>query len=137
VGIEDPARAATPRTIGELTGTATAVLTPSARTSVDVTVNNPNIAAMRVDRLSIDLVGVSGPDGRPVACQPSEFTVRQYTGGYGFVLPGSRTTSLSTLGVGQAQWPVVTMIDLPVNQDGCKNALLKLDVRADGTAVQS
>jgi hypothetical protein len=43
-------------------------------------------------------------------------------------IPADQTTpvSLSTLGVPQADWPVIEMIDTDSNQDACEGARLTL-----------
>ena len=41
-------------------------------------------------------------------------------------VPAHSTKSLSDMGVPQVQWPVLTMPDLPTNQDACKGAVFTL-----------
>jgi hypothetical protein len=66
-------------------------------------------------------------------CGVNDFTVTQFTGSYGFVLPAAGDTSLSRLGLPPSSWPQVSMLNRPVNQDGCKDATLNLGFT--GTAL--
>ena len=42
------------------------------------------------------------------------------------VVPGSSSETLSALGVPQACWPVLTMSDLPIDQNACAGATFEL-----------
>jgi hypothetical protein len=41
-------------------------------------------------------------------------------------VPASSTRTLAELGVPAAQWPQISIIDLPTNQDGCRTASVTL-----------
>ena len=60
------------------------------------------------------------------SCSAADFAVTQFSGSFDFVLPASATRTLAELGIPTSAWPSVTMLDRPINQDGCKNASLKL-----------
>jgi hypothetical protein len=46
------------------------------------------------------------------------------------VLKKHRTTDLVALGVPVEAWPLLTMLDRPLNQDGCQGAQLTLKLKA-------
>ena len=50
-------------------------------------------------------------------------------------VPARSTKSLSDLGIPQAQWPVLTMPDLPTNQDACEGATFTLLYLGTATAA--
>ena len=56
--------------------------------------------------------------------------LRPMLSGSPFASSTRMTRSLSQLGIGEAQWPEVEMINLPVNQDACKGATFQLDYSA-------
>jgi hypothetical protein len=47
-------------------------------------------------------------------------------------LPGRQSSDLRALGVPAELVPTLTILDRPVNQDGCKNAQIKLSFKARG-----
>jgi hypothetical protein len=47
-------------------------------------------------------------------------------------LPGRQSSDLRALGVPAELVPTLTMLDRPVNQDGCKNAQVRLSFKARG-----
>ena len=87
--------------------------------------------------MSISVTVVADPtkDGRVVTgCPASQnlLVARPFSGSV--VVPGSSAKTLSALGVPQAHWPVLTMPDLPINQDACAGATFELIYL--GTAAQ-
>jgi hypothetical protein len=100
----------------------TAALAPQASVPLELWFTNPNSVDFVVTDLTAEISGVHAPG----ACGPADFEVSQFSGGYGFVVSGLRRTSLSQLGIATAQWPHLTMMNRPVNQDGCRNALVTL-----------
>jgi hypothetical protein len=107
-------------------GTLPGALIPGMATPLDLTLSNPGPAA-RILGLDVDLYGVIAPRADAThPCTIDEFTVTQFSGSYGFTLPSSSTRTLGQLGFPPGQWPVVAMLNRPVNQDGCKGASLQL-----------
>ena len=45
---------------------------------------------------------------------------------------GKRTTTLATMRLPMESWPWLTMLNRPVNQDGCKGAEVRLKFKARG-----
>jgi hypothetical protein len=106
---------------GGLTGLAPGVSRP-----LDLTLTNPNKKALSVSNLGVTIDHVTRAAGATLPCDPSDYAVVQYTGPYPLTVPANGSASLSGLGVASSAWPRITMLDRPVNQDGCKGATLTL-----------
>ncbi len=116
----------TPPTAFAISGTLPGALIPGMATPLDLTLSNPG-PATRISRLDVDLYGVVAPQADAShPCTVDDFSVTQFSGSYGFTLPSSSTRTLGQLGFPSGQWPVVAMLNRPVNQDGCKGASLEL-----------
>jgi hypothetical protein len=91
--------------------------------ALDLALSNPANRAISVTNVSVVVTGTSaGP-----ACGPENFAVSQYSGPYPLSLPaGATDASLSSLRIPAAQQPQLMMLDLPVNQDACKNVTVDL-----------
>jgi hypothetical protein len=110
-----------------IAGSTTALLVPGGAAVIDLRLTNPRGPALRVSYLAVGITGVRAPLADAThPCTVRDFGVTQFSGRYGFTVPGSSTRSLAQLGFAQAQWPRVLMLDRPVNQDGCKQATLEL-----------
>jgi len=105
-------------------------LYPGASVPLDLTLTNPHAFAIQITQLTVTAETGTTRAG----CRGSEnFIVSQFAGAYPVRLtPGS--TRLSELVPDRKLWPRVGMLDLPYNQDGCKDTGLTL--RYDGTAVR-
>ena len=116
----------TPFTIaGNLTGQ----LAPGTALPLQLSVSNPNKKALSVNNLSVTLHDVARTAfavSHNQPCSTSDYLVTQYVGPYPLQVPGSTTMTLAQLGVPASQWPQITFLDRPVNQDGCKGATLTL-----------
>jgi hypothetical protein len=110
-----------------ISGTLPGALIPGMATPLDLTLSNPG-SATRISRLDVDLYGVIAPQADAThPCTVDDFSVTQFSGSYGFTLPSSSARTLSQLGFPSGQWPVVAMLNRPVNQDGCKGASLEFN----------
>src|SRR4051794_34261533 len=69
-----------------VSATSTVRLSPSATAKVNLVFTNPNTTALRVTAVKVSVGSVTGPGGEWVNCYPWEFTVRQFSGAYGFTL---------------------------------------------------
>jgi hypothetical protein len=129
-----------PTVIGDSTdfaisGTLHGALIPGMSTPLDLTLTNPG-PATRILRLGVDLYRVIAPRADAThPCTVDDFSVTQFSGKYGFALPSSSTRTLSQLGFPSGQWPVIAMLNRPVNQDGCQGA--SLDFRYSGVSTGS
>jgi hypothetical protein len=110
-----------------IAGSPTALLAPGGAAGIDLRVTNPGGRAVRVSSLVVGVKGVRAPLASPTRpCTVADFAVAQFSGGYGFSVPGSSTRSLGQLGFAVVLWPRVLMLDRPVNQDGCQHATVLL-----------
>jgi hypothetical protein len=111
-----------------LAGSADRLLAPGVSGFIDVAITNPNNQPLNVTNLSVAVTGTSKP-----ACTTSNFSVTQFSGTYPITVPANSTRTLSQLGITQSQRPKVTMINLPVNQDVCKNTGVALSFTGTGS----
>ena len=94
---------------------------------IDLTITAPRGGNLRVTNLSVTVTGTSNP-----RCTTGNFAVTQYSGHYPLAVPGGSTRTLQQLGVARSAWPAVTLRDLPVNQDACKNVAVTLAYAGTG-----
>jgi hypothetical protein len=113
-----------------LSGSSDRLLAPGVSGFIDVSITNPNNQPLNVTSITMSVTGTSKP-----ACTTSNFSVTQFSGTYPIVVPANSTRTLSQLGIMQAQRPKVTMLDLPVNQDICKNTGITLSFTGAGTGA--
>jgi hypothetical protein len=125
------AAAGKPYTIG---GTAQASLHPGREpVPIDLTFSNPNAGnggsgadGVRVAHLRVTISSVTGPNvSAESPCTAVDFAVTQFGGDTPVFLPEG-SSSLSSLGFPQSTWPKLTLVDRPVDQDGCKGATVHL-----------
>ncbi len=103
------------------------LLAPGASVPLDLGLTNRHGGPVEVARLTVGVARVRSVQADAAhPCTVGDFGVIQFSGAYGFRLPASRTRTLAALGIPAARWPRVTMLDRPVNQDGCKRASLTL-----------
>jgi hypothetical protein len=114
-----------------ISGWAPDPLTPGASRPLEVRITNPDALPLDVTGLTVALQAISAPRAGPtLPCGASDFSVVQYSGPP-LTVPRSSTRSLSDLGVPAGEWPQVSLIDRPTDQDGCQGATLNLSYRAD------
>jgi hypothetical protein len=102
-------------------------LVPGQAQRLDVSLANPNSATLAVSNLTVAVKSVSAPHATAaLPCTPADFAVSQFSGAYPLAAPPSATRTLADLGIPSAQWPQVSIIDRPSNQDGCKGATVTL-----------
>jgi hypothetical protein len=87
----------------------------------------PRGGTLNVTDLAVRVTGTSNTN-----CTAGNFTVTQYSGSYPLTVPGGSTRTLQQLGVPRSVWPAVTLLDLPVNQDACKNVAVTLTYAGTG-----
>jgi hypothetical protein len=109
---------------GEFTigGNAAHPFYPGTSQALDLTIANPFKFAIKVLNVSITVDSSSTKSGcsgtvNLLVTQPLRAT---------FPVPAGSTKSLSDLGVPHDDWPVLTMPDLPTNQDACEGATFEL-----------
>lgn len=111
----------------QITGVVRTWLAPDGTVPVDLALSNPGSVGLSVTRLTAHLENVSGGQGE---CSLDDFEIRQYSGRYALTIAAASSPSLGDLGVDAAQWPQLTMVDLPINQDGCKGATIAIGFTA-------
>lgn len=109
-------------------GSVTKVLYPGATSTVDLVLTNPNPIAIKVTSVVVTVAAATTKAGAPnPACNgATNLTVTRQLGP-DVVIPGRATRTLTQLGVPESQWPLVTMPNLPVNQDACKATTFTLN----------
>lgn len=130
--VSSPTRHSFPITDSRLRGT----LAPGVSLPVDLRLSNPYPFALRIVRLSVRVRSVSAPNAsRGHPCTTRDFVSSAFSGHCGFRLASHRRTSLGGLGFSTQQWPHVGMIHRPVNQDGCKQAMVTLGYSGTATTA--
>lgn len=116
----------------EIEGDATGVA-PGVTVPIELSFINKHPKPMSISRLRVTVQGLSAPaadDAHP--CVSEDFELTQIADSAAWSVPPRTTLSLVQLGVPRADWPQITMRDRPVNQDGCKGAVLTLGYTAHG-----
>jgi hypothetical protein len=107
-------------------GTAQGLLAPGVTQPVNLSLTNPSSSDLDITNLTIAVGGITASAGAVGGCTASDFAVRQFAGQYPIRLLSSRTVTLNDLGIPPSSWPQLTMINRPVDQDGCKGATVNL-----------
>lgn len=110
-------------------------LAPNVTKPIDLALSNRSGSDLWVYSLTTAIGAVNAPSATPaLPCTAADFSIHQYSGLLPvLLLPAHGSTSLSARGLAQATWPSVTMLNRPVNQNGCKGATLTFSY--GGTAV--
>ena len=110
-------------------------LWPGTSQSVNLLLTNPNGRAISVSSLTVGLRSVSAPGSSwALPCSTGDFVVAQFAGAYPLELPAHATRRLSDLAVPAPLWPRVTMLNRPVNQDGCRGATVTVGYSGEATS---
>jgi hypothetical protein len=113
-------------------GAAQAPLRPGTSAPVALRLANPNSHAVQMNRVRVLVTRVVAPRADAAhPCTPADFTVQQMPR-LTLRLPARSSTDLAALGVPEESWPWLTMLNRPVNQDGCQDAELTLTFKARG-----
>lgn len=118
-----------------ISGNAQGLLAPGTVAPLPLALTNPNKKALSVTNLTVTVQSVTRTAAAISAnrpCSTSDYQVRQYSGPYPLSIPGSSTLTLAQLGVASNQWPALTLLDRPINQDGCKGASVVLAYAGSG-----
>jgi hypothetical protein len=116
----------------KIIGSMHTLIAPGGTVPMDLALFNPNSMGLSVTRITARLEGVSRGLGE---CNLDDFRIRQYSGDYALTVPSSSTPSLTDLGIDVAQWPQLSMVNLPVNQNGCKNATIAISFTVEAHQV--
>jgi VCBS repeat-containing protein len=113
-----------------IAGDLSTPLTPGSKVPLDLTLTNPSNFDLLITNLAVE---VAEGTSKPSCSGTQNFKITQFTGAYPVVLhPG--TSQLSALVPSSSKWPQVEMLNLPANQDVCRNATITL--RYSGSATK-
>jgi hypothetical protein len=116
----------------KVTGGAQEPLRPGMTTPIVLTAKNPNSHRVWMNRIRVRIAGIDAPYADAAhPCTTADFKVHQMPRRT-MSLPGRQSSDLRALGVPQELMPTLTMLYRPVNQDGCKNAQVRLSFKARG-----
>jgi hypothetical protein len=119
-----------------IAGTLPNLLTPGTGEPLDLTLTNLQSTDLSVASLNVEVAGAGGPRiDSAHSCGSEDLSVEQFSGAPGFILPASSSADLGELGFEASEWPTVSMLDRPVNQDGCQGASIALSFT--GTAREA
>lgn len=119
-----------------ITGGVDGLVAPGVMLPLDLSLHNPHTSDLLVSGVTVVVESVRAPNaGAALPCGPGDFAVQQLAGGTQLTVRADSVTRLSDLGLPAAQWPHIGMHDLPVNQDGCKDAAVRLGYTAVGTVT--
>jgi len=109
-----------------VTGSLTSPLYPGTSQPLNLTFTNPNSSSITIPSGGISASNIMVTSTVP-GCASSNFKVAQGLT-VAITIPANQLTptSLSTLGVPRADWPVIEMIETNTNQDACEGAKLTL-----------
>jgi hypothetical protein len=111
-----------------IAGVLDRALAPGVTGYLNLALTNSNNQTLSVTNLAVMVTGTNKP-----GCTVSgNFSTVQFSGTYPLSIPANSTRTLSQLGVPQSQWPKVTMVNLPTNQDACKSTGLTLSYTGSG-----
>lgn len=107
-------------------GSLTSPLYPGTGQSLNLTFTNPSSSPITIPSGGVSAGNITITTNAP-GCASSNFAVTKGLT-VAVTIPAGQTTpeSLSALGVPQAAWPVITMIETNTNQDACQGAKLTL-----------
>jgi hypothetical protein len=121
-----------------IAGTLPNLLTPGTGEPLDLTLTNLESTDLSIASLDVEVTGAGGPRIDPAhTCGSEDFSVEQFSGAPGFILPASSSADLAELGFDASEWPTVSMLDRPVNQDGCQGASIALSFTGTATEATS
>jgi hypothetical protein len=107
-------------------GSLTAPLYPGTSQPLDLTFTNPGSAPITIARGAVSASNITITTSA-AGCASSNFTVAQgLTAAVTIRAHTTKPTPLSALGVPQADWPVIEMVETNSNQDACQGAKLTL-----------
>jgi hypothetical protein len=112
-------------------GYANRPLVPGSRVPVNLRLTSTMNVDLRVDRLTVTVTNVREA-GLRSTCRPADFVVRPARLRRPVRLDSDTEVTLRSLQLPRWRWPRIGLLDLPVNQDDCKNVTVTL--RFDGSA---
>jgi hypothetical protein len=112
----------------QIAGTLSQALGPGITAPLDLRLTNPDPEDILITDLGVRISQITAPQADEThPCSADDFSVTQFSGEYPFALAAGETRSLSETGFAAGEWPQITMLDRPLNQDGCQGALLAFE----------
>ena len=117
----------------KVTGAAQGQLHPGTSAPIALTFQNPNKHKVKMKRVRVKISGVIAPNADAAhPCTAADYAIRQMPRKTVLKVRGKRTTTLATMRLPMESWPWLTMLNRPLNQDGCKGAEIRLKFKARG-----
>ncbi len=117
----------------KITGAAQGELRPGASAPISLTFQNPNKRKVKMKRVRVRITAIIAPNADAAhPCTTADYVVRQMPRRTILRVPRKRTTGLAAMGVPMEVWPWLSMLNRPLNQDGCKGAEVRLKFKARG-----
>lgn len=133
LGAASDGPAPTTTTTFTIGGEAAQEFSPGVTVSLDLEITNPYERPLAVRDLRVWVMGLQAPNADTVyPCSDRDYALVQAPATPALTVPANSTLPLSRLGLEPASWPQVTMVNLPVNQDGCQGAIVDLRYTASG-----
>jgi len=108
-----------------IAGNATTTLYPGVASPINLVFTNPNSVPITVTTVTASITGTSDNTNCPAG---TNFAIgQQLSPSAVVVVPANSTKSLSDLGVPQAQWPTIAMVETHTNQNACANKSVSLN----------
>jgi hypothetical protein len=110
-----------------IAGSPAGVLVPGSVAGIELALTNRHRTWIVVRSVSVSVKQIRAPRADAAhPCTPADFAVSQLSGSYRLALAPSSTRTLQQFGIDPARWPTVSMLDRPLNQDGCEGASVLL-----------
>ncbi len=117
----------------KVTGAARGPLRPGTSAPILLKFQNPNMRKIQMKRVRVRISTIVAPNADAAhPCTTADFSIRQMPRKTLLRLRARRSTDLSALHVPMDAWPWLTMLNRPLNQDGCQGAEVKLRMKARG-----
>jgi hypothetical protein len=117
----------------KITGAAHGQLRPGTSAPIALTFQNPNKHRVKMNRVRVKISGVIAPNADAAhPCTAADYAIRQMPRKTLLKIRGKRTTALAATKIPMESWPWLTMLNRPLNQDGCKGAEVRLKFKARG-----
>jgi hypothetical protein len=130
-GADAQLRAGGPFTIS---GGPSVALAPGATAPIDLMVQNTTDQDLRVGSLTVSISKIDAPAATTaLPCGRDDFVVEQSSSDLVLVLRAGERRTLSNAGRAPSALPRITMTDSAANQDGCKDAVVRLRYAATST----
>jgi hypothetical protein len=119
-----------------ISGEVRRLISPGELVPIDLRLDNAGAIDLAIDHVTVAMVGIDAPRANvDHSCNAADFEVRQLSAGVVLRIAGNSAENLSGMDLPEENWPAVSMVDRPVNQDGCKGASLTLRYEASGVEV--